>query len=305
MSNLPSRRAMHRRARLFTGVMLALLAGACAAARAPDTGRPRAANEPDYPVLLGGGADRRARALSSWATLTNEQGLSTAPAPALQPVTATVRELPALETPLRLPQIGGGDGKKQTDEELRESLREFIANTRGLLGVDPQFISLIGVVDGDGDTQHARYRQRPFLYPLRGGYGDIEITFTPDRQVVQLTSTALPDAARVRRALDDARRQISAADAGSRLAGRNITYTDAAGQTQTTTLPDAANEMTPRELVVYPLRRAGDADTLALHLAWEVVINARPGAAALLVYVDAVSGEVIAATSQTSPDTVT
>ena len=77
--------------------------------RSPETESPRA-NQPPYPVILGASDERREQALSRWTTLLSDQGIANQPAPQLQPVTATLRELPALATPLRLPKVGGANG---------------------------------------------------------------------------------------------------------------------------------------------------------------------------------------------------
>jgi hypothetical protein len=89
------------------------------------------------------------------------------------------------------------------------------------------------------------------------------------------------------------RQQLTAEQAVARLTGRTVTYTDPSGNERTYTVAGAPDEVAVRELVVYPKRDTGDPATLALHLAWEVAVS-RPKPP-LLVYVDAVTGETIAA----------
>jgi len=284
---------------LLCAVLVILTCASCASlSRQPASNRPRT-NEPPYPVILGASEERRDKALGVWATLTSEQGVATksAPAPELQPVTATLRALPDVSalaaTPLRLPKVGGDiEGRGQTEEELRESLRRFIADAAPLLGVEPANLSLVEQKDNPDETKRARYQQKPFLFPLRAGYGIVEIVFTPDRRIVSLSSAAIPDTERIERAFANFRPQLlSPKDASARLNNRAVTYKDASGAEQTLTL-GATDEMTVREIVVYPIRRANDPSTLALHLAWEVAVSR--GSTPMLIYVDAVHGETLA-----------
>lgn len=295
-------RACGRPVRLLCASALAFSALACAAARPPDAARPRGDESP-YPVPLAADAERRAQALANWATLARESGLAPNPsAPELQPVTATVRALPPAATDaLRLPLVeisNGGEtkraGQEGADEATREALRRFITSARDLLGVRLEDLSLTEVTDEAG-VRVARYRQRPFPYPLRGGYGIVEIRFNADRRVMALTSTALPDVERLGRALANLRpRQIPAEQIAQRLAGRPFSYQTAAGQ-QTHTVA-AGEPVAVRQLVIYPVPIAGDTGTLGLRLTWEVAV----AGGGILVYVDAVTGEIIAATAQES-----
>jgi hypothetical protein len=272
----------------------AALCGACAAAPGPDAARPRAAGEPPYPVLLSSDKDRRERALNTWTTLARDAGVAAnPPAPELEPATATLRALPS--TPavtLRLPPVEIKDGDKGSAEEAtRESLRRFIAGARALLGVTTEDLSLVEVREEAG-ARVARYQQKPFPFPLRGGFGRVEIRFAPDRSVVALSSTAIPDSERPSRALVVARaRAISAHDVVPRLAGRAFNVTTTAGASETYTVA-AGEPVEVRELVVYPVARASDPGTLELRLAWEAAVG-RGGE--VLAYVDALTGDVLAA----------
>src|SRR2546423_780455 len=89
--------------RLMLLVCVAALAGACAGARGPDAGPPRA-NEPAYPVIIAASTERRELAAAAWQALAQEQGLAAAPTPELRAVTATIAALPAGITP-RLPKV--------------------------------------------------------------------------------------------------------------------------------------------------------------------------------------------------------
>jgi hypothetical protein len=209
-------------------------------------------------------------------------------------VTATLKSLPPnLAAPPRMPLVTLGDKKAPGEEETRESLRRFIASAGPLLGVTTQELSLVEVKDAGGGAQTARYRQDPFQYPLNNGYGVVEVTFTPDLRVVGLSSTAIPDSEQLRRSLAAVKPTLDAAHAAAALTNRAVAFKDHNGaeQTHTVTQSDAA---TARRLVVFPQLRPGDAPTLELHVAWEVAVGGP--AAPLLVYVDAVTGEVLGAT---------
>lgn len=273
---------------------LAFCLSACAAARNPETGRP-STNAAPYPVVLGASDERRELSLSTWATLARAAGAANPPAPELRPVTATLGALPdALTVPLRLPQVGG-DASAPTEEEQRESLRRFIASAAPLLGVVPTELSLIERVDLPTGTRRALYRQNPFDLPLRGGYGDLEIVYTPDRRIVSLKSTAIPDTERLRRTLTTTRQQqvvLTADKLTPALVGRLVTFADAGGGAQPYTIT-ASDQLDARELVIYPVRPETEADSLELRLAWEVTV-ARAGAP-FVIYVDAVSGAQLGA----------
>ena len=276
--------------------------GACAGSRDPDPARPRASNEPPYPIIFAANSERRDQALASWAALASDQNLRNEPPPPLQPVTATISALPtALDAPLRLPLVeirdeAGEVREASKEESRRESLRRFITGAGApLLGVTPQNLSLVERKDETDGTRRARYQQHPFPYPLRAGFGILEIAFTDDRRVLSLSSTAIPDTERLARALALVRpQQLTAEQAVERLRGRAFTFPGITSPLTYTVAPD--DPIIPRELVVYPLRPANDSGALELHVAWEMAVG--KGATPYLVYLDAVTGDIIAAGTQ-------
>jgi hypothetical protein len=274
--------------------LLSLYLSACAAAPSPDPAGPRT-NLPAYPVLLTEEEGRRAAALAAWTALTKGQGIANAPAPQLQPVTATLRSLPTLPgQPLYLPKVG--EGTTMSEEETRESLKRFILAERVLLGAEPQQLSLVQRTDAADGSKKARYEQRPFRFPLRNGYGVLEISFTPDRRILQITSTCIPEAETLREALRRSgtgatRPSQRAAEIAKKIVGRTLTYTDAAGNQQTYTVA-AGDEIIVRELVIYPRPSKETAGGLEFHLAWEINLG---GAPARLFYIDAITEEFLAA----------
>lgn len=290
--------------RITCGVVFfaaAFMLGACAsAARPAGAERPRG-NEPPRFAVLAANEERRTAALANWRTIVGEQAAGASPTPELRPVTATLASLPAgLRDFPRMPLVVAGDAKNRTEEETRESLRRFLSTAAPLLGIDLKHVSLAEVSDAPAvpGSRRALYRQNPFAYPLRNGYGSIEVTFTPDLRVVGLSSTAVPDAERLSRTLATVPKSITAAQAAAALANRTVTYTDRAGTQQTRTLsqPDPA---AARQLVVFPIRRdTADPAALELHVAWEVAADSTN--APLLVYVDAATGDFLGAAERPS-----
>jgi hypothetical protein len=236
-------------------------------------------------------SDRRDAALADWAKFTSAQGIRNAPAPELQPVTATIRSLPTLtSTPFYLPKVG--TGATMSEEETRESLRRFITGMSALLGAAPSELSLVLRTDLADGTKKARYQQHPFVaYPLRGDYGVLEISFAPDRRVIQITSTCIPESEQLRRAGTGIRPKQTADEVPKLIAGRTLTYMDATGNKQTLTIA-AGDQITVRQLVVYPLPRVSDPAVLEFHLAWEIIVGSSSNPAT--IYLDAVTNEIIA-----------
>jgi hypothetical protein len=266
-------------------VTSAFMLGACAsAARPAGAERPRGSEPPKFAVLAASD-ERQTAALANWKSIVGEQSAAASPTPDLRPVTATLASLPAgLRDFPRLPLVVAEAGQKPTEEETRESLRRFLSTAAPLLGIDLKHVSLVEVTDAAGGSRRALYRQNPFAYPLRNGYGEVGVTFTPDLRVVGLDSTAVPDAERLGRTLAAVPKTVTAAQAVAALNNRSVTYADRSGaqQTRTLTQPDPT---AARQLVVFPLQR--DA-ALELHVAWEVAADPT-----LLVYVDAATGEVL------------
>jgi hypothetical protein len=281
---------------LWLCAALALLSGACAATPPPSATGPRPEGPP-YPVVLAESAERRQGTLAAWERLASEQGIAaSAPAPELQPVTASVRSLPALPAPLSLPKVGDAgntsQSKQKWEDATTEALRRFIDSNARLFGAEPQQLSLVLLTDAADGTKKAKYQQRPFRYPLRNGFGELEISFTDDRRILQITSTCIPEIEQLQRAGTGIRPRYSSDEAAQKLIGRSFTYTDATGSRHDDTI-QVGDAVTIRELVVYPILRPGQTDALDFHLAWEVFLTRLPNYA---IYLDAVTDELIAVT---------
>jgi len=204
-------------------------------------------------------------------------------------VTATIKSLPADPgTPLFLPKVGSNP--EMNEEETREALRRFINDWRVLIGSNPSQLSLIERVDRPDQTKIALYEQRVFRYPLRGDFGKLQIHFTANRRLLNLTSSCIPDAERLQSALAGISPRLTAEDAIKHVRDRGVRYTDSFGNQQTFNA-SATNEIDSRELVTYVLPSKPGADSLEIHIAWEVTVSKAPFKN---VYVDALNDEVIA-----------
>ncbi len=266
----------------------ALAAGGCAPLQPPSATGPRG-NLPAYPVLFTEDNSRREASVLALNQLIQQTGGSGTFAPQLQPITATIRSLPADPSrPLILPKVGAG--AIMNEEETREALRRFITDSRELIGADPAKLSLVERVDQPDGSKVAIYEQRPFRYPIRGKYGKLEIRFTTDRRIINISSTCLPQADRIQTALAALNVRVKAEDAVKQLRENGIMYTDANGTTSNIKIP-AASEVRARGLVIYIQPSKSQPDALEFHLAWEIqpVIGSIKTA-----YVDAINGETIA-----------
>jgi hypothetical protein len=163
-------------------------------------------------VLLTEDAQRRDNALTFFKQVNERTNPGAKSEISLRPVTATIENLPRnTGSPLYLPKVGAG--ATMNEDEIRESLRRFLNDWRGLIGSDPAQLSLVNRVDQPDGTKLANYEQRAFRYPLRGNYGKIQINFTPDRRVLDISSSCIPEADRVQTALGGVTPEISREEA--------------------------------------------------------------------------------------------
>lgn len=272
--------------RAFVFLLLVMAAQACAPTVPPNAAGPRS-NLAPYPVLLAADNHREEAAIAAINHLMNT-AVDGATAPSLQPVTATIESLPAnTGTALYLPKVGANP--TMNEEETRESLRRFIRDWQGPIGADPAKLSLVERVDQPDGSRVARYEQRAFRYPIRGNYGKLEIRFTPDRRVLNIISTCIPDADKIQTALAAVTIKLKSEDAIKLLTTNDISYSNTGG-TSLIFRPTANNKLEPHELVTYITASDSRARTLAFQAAWEFGIS---GAPIRMVYVDAVTGQVV------------
>lgn len=267
---------------------LALAAGGCASLQPPGVTGPKA-NERVYPLLFTEDSQRREGSLLALNQLIQPTGNPETFAPDLQPITATIKSLPANPVrPLMLPKVGTEPA--MNEDETREALRRFIRDSRELIGSDPVKLSLVERLDQPDGSKLAIYQQRPFRYPIRGNYGRLEIRFTADRRVTNISSTCIPQADRIQAAFAALNVRPKFEDAIKKIRETGLLYTDKTGTAQTLKIP-AATEIYTRGLVIYVLQSTSQPDTLEFHLAWEIDLG---NASIKVAYVDALNLETIA-----------
>ena len=168
-------------------LLIALVTGACAACNIQSRG-PVPSGRP-YPITLTDSPKKEPQYSRLIESVRERTGKLTEGY--LEPVTATIKGLPAdLATPQRLPKVGSN--AEMNEEEMREALRRFINDWRVLIGSNSSQLSLIERVDRPDGTKIAVYEQRAFRYPLRGNFGKLQIHFTADRRLLNLTSSCIP-----------------------------------------------------------------------------------------------------------------
>lgn len=273
----------------FTFVLAAIVtASACAAFRPTDTNGP-ASNLPPYPIALSDIGPRLEEASLAWYQLSQRYGLPGKTEANLQPYTATLESLPAnLPAPIYLPKVG--NPTKPTEEDIRESLRRFIADWQLLIGADPNQLSLVERTDEPSGFKVARYEQRPFRYPLRGGFGTLVIRFQSNWQIVGFSSNCIPNADRLQASINALTPKVTAEQAANDVKTKPLTIAGTAGQQQTVSLSANAT-VDARQLVVYAQPSKDPSHGLEIRLAWEIEVT---NAAVSKVYLDAISGEIIA-----------
>ena len=273
---------------LALALVAVVTAGACAAFQPTDANGP-AANRPQYPIALSDVDSRLAEASVAWYQLSQRYGLTAKTEANLQPYTATLASLPVnLPGAIYLPKVG--PQTTPTEDDIRESLRRFIVEWRTLIGADPNQLSLVERTDEPSGVKVARYEQKPFRYPLRGGFGNLVIRFRNDWQLVGFSSNCIPNADRLQGTLNSLTPKITAEQAVNHIKTQPLTALTATGQSQTISLPANATVDTP-QLVVYAQPSKDPPSGLEIRLAWEINVTNGP---IKHVYLDAISDEIIA-----------
>jgi len=276
------------REKCFLILIVSLLTNACAAFQPVDPNGPTA-NAPLYPVALSELGPRLEEASLAWYQLSQRYGLTGKTEANLHPYTATLESLPPnLSTPIHLPKVGSQ--ANPTEEETRESLRRFIAEWQRLIGAQPNELSLVERIDEPSGIKVARYEQKPFRYPLRGGFGTLVIRFRADGQLVGVSSNCIPNADRLQATLAGLTPKLSSEQAVNRIKTQPVTVTNVTGQQQTLSLPANAG-VEARQLVVYAQPSISPPSGLQIRLAWEIDVTGGPISK---VYLDAISDEIIA-----------
>jgi len=271
-------RSFIARGLILTVALIALLAaGACAAFQPIDANGPTA-NAPQYPIGLSDVGPRLEEASVAWYQLSQRYGLPGKTEANLHPYTATIESLPAnLPAPIYLPKVGSETNP--TEEETRESLRRFIVEWQRLIGAEPNQLSLVERTDESSGVKVARYEQRPFRYPLRGGYGTLVIRFRSNGQLVGFSSNCIPNADQIQATLNGLTPKLTGEQA-----------VDHVKNQPTVSLPASAT-VEARQLVIYAQPSKDPSSGLQIRLAWEIEVTNGP---VKWVYLDAISDEIIA-----------
>jgi hypothetical protein len=273
---------------LSLAVVAVVTAGACAAFQPTDANGPTA-SRPQYPIGLSDVGPRLEEASVAWYQLSQRYGLPGKTEANLHPYTATLESLPAnLPGPIYLPKVGSLTDP--TEQDIRESLRRFIVEWQKLIGADPNQLSLVERTDEPSGVKVARYEQKPFRYPLRGGFGNLVIRFRSNWQLVGFSSNCIPNADRLQATLNALTPKISGEQAVNHIKTQPITIANAANQQQSISLPANAT-VEARELVVYAQASNDPSSGLQIRLAWEIDVTNGPISK---VYLDALSDEIIA-----------
>jgi hypothetical protein len=270
---------------LTLSLAMALTTWACAAFQPADPNGPRS-NAPPYPIGLADLGTRLEEASVAWYQLSQRHGIPGKTEANLHPYTATLASLPAnLTAAIYLPKVG--THTPPIEEEMRESLRRFIVEWQGLIGAEPNELSLVERIDEPSGVKVARYEQRPFRYPLRGGFGNLTIRFRSDGQLVGFSSNCIPNADRIQATLANLTPKLNGEEAVNRIKTQPLTV---ANSQQTLSLP--ANAVVEAgQLVVYAQPSKDPPSGLEIRLAWEIDITNGP---ITKVYLDAISEEIIA-----------
>ena len=282
-------RSFMARGLILTVALVALLtAAACAAFQPTDVNGPTS-NVPQYPVGLSDVGTRLEEASVAWYQLSQQYGIPGRTEANLHPYTATIESLPAnLAAPIYLPKVGSPTNP--TEEDTRESLRRFIVEWQRLIGAEPNQLSLVERIDEPSGVKIARYEQRPFRYPLRGGYGTLVIRFRGNRQLIGFSSNCIPNADQIQATMSGLTPKLTREQAVNHIKTQPITVTDASGRQQTVSLPANAT-VTAQQLVVYAQPSKDPPSGLQIRLAWELEVANGP---IKRVYLDAISDEIIA-----------
>jgi len=274
---------------ITTLALAAAVAGTGCAAFQPTNANGPTANLPPYPIAQAEVGNRLEEAAQAWYQLSQHYGLPGKTEANLNPYTATLDGLPAnLPAPIYLPKVGSPTNP--TEDDTRESLRRFIVEWQQLIGADPDQLSLVERVDEPSGVKVARYEQRPFRYPLRGGFGNLTIRFRSNGQLVSFSSNCIPNTDRIQAMLNGLTPKVTSEQAVDRIKAQPVTFTDASARQQTLSLPANAT-VEARQLVVYAQPSNDPATGLQIRLAWELEVTNAP---VTRVYLDAISDEIIA-----------
>lgn len=257
-------------------LFLNLLLLSCAAPGQVATNTPQ---QVAYPPIIEESPTRQQAAAEAWKRFLAEWRLPEVK-PDLMPVINTPRALPQ-ELAQRInifPKPGA-----LNDTEAKEALRAFIDHTRDVLsGTDknvalgPKELSL-ATFASDGTFYRAVFRQVNYPFPIAGNYGELHFVLAKNGQLLQWSSSLLPDVSL------PARAELKPESIYDKMIGHEFTYTTIAGRPESYKV-SKRDEVKIGELVIYP-RLAGN--RLEIRLAYPVTVGE---SMTWTVYVDAING---------------
>jgi hypothetical protein len=118
----------------------------------------------------------------------------------------------------------------------------------------------------------------------------LEIQFTADRRLLNVSSTCIPDAEKLQPAIAAVIPLAKSEDAITHIRGKVITFTDSSGSKQQYQT-SANSEISATDLVIYPLPSSTNSNALEFHLAWEFALKNAP---INYLYIDAIEDEILA-----------
>ena len=246
----------------------------------------QAIENPKYPLLIEASAARQQAAEDAWNAFLSEYRL-TFVKPELEPIIYTPRLLPtAIANLISLKAPDQKPDEILGEAQIKELLRRFIEKYHTILSGDLRTSSLtlkdISLVafSLDGNFFRATYQQMNYPFPLANGFGELKIAVSKTGNLLQLSSTVLPP--------DEfpARAKIEAAEIKAKLANREFTYSNLAGQPMTYKVTQES-EIIVNDLVVFPKRSE---QKLTLHLAYPVEVGR---GTTWTIYIDAITGKEI------------
>jgi hypothetical protein len=241
---------------------------------------------PKYPLIIEASVARQQAAEDAWNAFLSEYRL-TFVKPELEPIIYTPRLLPtAIANLISLKAPDQKPDEILGEAQIKELLRRFIEKYHTILSGDLRTSSLtlkdISLVafSLDGNFFRATYQQMNYPFPLANGFGEIKIAVSKTGNLLQLSSSVLPP--------DEfpARAKIEASEIKTKLANREFTYSNLAGQSMTYKVTQES-EIIVNDLVVFPKRSE---QKLTLHLAYPVEVGR---GTTWTIYIDAISGKEI------------
>lgn len=259
-------------------LLLTLLACSCAAPGQVGVNTPQQPAS-EYPPVVEDSPARRQSAEEAWKKFLSDRKLPEA-SPDLTPVTNTPRSLPnelAGRININSKQV------KLDETELKQALSRFIEQSGELLSGQDKNAALgmkdlsLAAFSNDGNFYRAVFQQVNHQFPIAEGYGELRFSISKSGELLQLSSTLLPNVSLPQRA------EIKAQSLSEKLLGREFTYTTIAGRPQSYRV-SKAEEIKSSALVVYP-QIAGS--RLEIHLAYAVTVG---NGMTWTVYIDAING---------------